>query len=197
MFIARAPRVVSAALVGAALMLASAQTFSAGVLGARIFVQHTGSVIATFLGHEAAFTDLLYLHSPAGAFTDVIFNNHTSPVGSTVNLGNFAAGTELVFRLHVENTGNDFFTGNGSNNPDGVPHAVIDAAWQPNTTRVGFEDLHDDVSDHDYDDLIYSFSNTGSTAPIPEPSTYVLLLAGLGFAAVSRRAMRRGNRSIA
>lgn len=191
MNIARATRVVSAVVAGAALILASGQAISAPVLGGSLIVQHDGPVVATFIGQRAKFSDDLLLYSPSGVFSSVIFNNHTSPIGSTVNLGNFSAGTELIFRLHVNDTGLDFFTGSGARNPDGEAHALVDPQFGPDTTRVGFEDLHASVSDHDFNDLIYSFTNTGTTIPpIPEPSTYVLLLAGLGLAAMSRRSLR-------
>jgi hypothetical protein len=189
MDITRAPRVVTAALVGTALILASAEAVSAPVVGAPIIVQHDGPVVATFVGHSASFVDELFLQSPSGVFAGVIFNNHTTPVGTTINLGTFSAGTELIFRLHVNNTGLDFFTGNASRNPDGEAHARIDASFGPDTTLVGFEDLHASVSDHDFNDLIYSFTNTGIVPSIPEPSTYLVLLTALGLTAVGRRVL--------
>ena len=56
-----------------------------------------------------------------------------------MNLGAFAAGTELVFRLLVQQTGDLFYTGPGIRNLDGIVHAMIqEAAGQ---VIVGFEDL--------------------------------------------------------
>ena len=61
-----------------------------------------GAVVATYEGNSAGYSNDLLL----GLFSlDVIFNNHASSVGSTVNLGSFTAGTELIFRLRVNNTG--------------------------------------------------------------------------------------------
>src|SRR3954465_5716875 len=86
--------------------------------GAQIFVQSPGEVIATFLGYSAAFTSDLYLDSPPNA-PGIIFTNKTTLPGTTVNLGSFGGGTELVFRLGVRDTGFTFLTNPGVGNPDG------------------------------------------------------------------------------
>ena len=81
-----------------------------GTEGFEVIVASTDPVIATYQGNSAAFSNDLYLGNT------FIFNNHNSAVGSQVNLGTFAIGTELIFRLHVNNTGNDFFTGPAERN---------------------------------------------------------------------------------
>ena len=132
--------------------------------------------------------------------------------GDQVDLGFFAAGTELIFGLFVSDTGNTFFTGPSGNNPDGIPHAqpVTDPVndidpfilatflptWAPGDgTIVGFEDRHanDPLNDFDYNDLIYSFTNIGPRQPqVPEPATLLLLGGGVaGFIARRRRANKR------
>ena len=155
-----------------------------GTEGFLVTVSSTNDVIATYQGTSASFSNDLFLGST------FIFNNHTSPVGSTVNLGSFAIGTELMFRLHVNNTGDDFFTGPASRNPDGVTHARVQENWQPNETLVSFEDLNQITFPGSlvYNDLSFSFTNTTSTPAIPEPETYAMMLAGLGLLAfVARR----------
>ncbi|UUZ49079.1 hypothetical protein LP420_00790 [Massilia sp. B-10] len=81
--------------------------------------------MATYEGNSASYSNDLYLVTDDGiAGNDIfLFNNHGSAVGSTVNLGAFASGTELVFRLHVNNTQSDYFTGLASRNGDGQFHA--------------------------------------------------------------------------
>jgi len=111
-----------------------------------------------------------------------LFNNQSSLVGSTVNLGAFGLGTELIFRLFVQNTGEHFLTGPGIRNPDGLPHARVQNNWQPQTTLVSFEDLLNLPEYPDgFNDLSFSFTNT-STAVVPEPSSVALV--GLGVVAL-------------
>ena len=149
-----------------------------------LVIAGANEVIAKDEGNSASFSNNLYLQN-TGEF---IFNHHTSPVGSTKSLGTFAPGTELIFRLEVTNTGNNFFTGPGSRNPDGQPHARVQSDWlTPGTTLVSFEDLFN--GPFVYNDLSFSFTNTvGSPSGVPEPSTWVMLIAGFGLVA---RLMRR------
>lgn len=106
--------------------------------------------VATYQGNSASYShDLFLVLNSSGLPGDdgdppndlFIFNNHTSAVGSTVNLGPLAIGTELEFRLFVHNTGNNFCTGTAGRNPDSNPHARVQQNWQPNATLVSFEDL--------------------------------------------------------
>ena len=164
------------AVAAASFVTLSAHAFPIAVPGTEGFlvIAAGGDVVATYQGNSAAYSNDLYLMN-TGAF---VFNNHTSAVGSTVDLGSFAAGTELLFKLHVNNTGYDYFTGPGSRNPDGHEHARVQNNWQPGETLVSFEDLYG--GPFDYNDLSFSFTNTVSTPNVPEPETYALMLAGLG-----------------
>jgi len=146
----------------------------------------SGAVVATYQGNSASYSNDLYLFTDDGiADNDIfIFNNHASPVGSTMNLGAFAAGTELVFRLHVNDTGTDYFTGAASRNSDGHFHARVQENWAPNTTLVSFEDLYN--GPFDFNDLSFSFTNTRTTQ-VPEPGSILLMGLGLAGAALARR----------
>jgi hypothetical protein len=148
-----------------------------------------GDVVVTFVSNGAGYTSELFLDGAFGDDLGAIFNNATTSVGATMNLGPFAAGTELVFRLLVQQTGHLFYTGPGSRNVDGIVHAMIqDAAGR---VIVGFEDLFGG-GDFDYDDLVFAFTNvspadapgTGVTtgAAVDEPSS--LLMFGFGLAAL-------------
>jgi len=163
---------------------------AAPILGAKVIVATDGEVIAEFLGHTADYSNDLYLDSPANGL-GIIFNNHVTPPGTTMSLGSFTAGTELVFRIHVNNTGDDFFTGPGSRNIDDLEHAVVDDAYGSGKTYVGFEDLLRG-GDKDYDDLMFAFTNVqgGGGGQVPEPMTLALVGLGLGATALGRKLRR-------
>lgn len=148
-----------------------------------------GEVIAKYEGNTASFINLLFLDNGDTDFTNdlFIFNNQTTPVGTTLSLGTFATGTELLFRMLVTNTGNNFFTGPASRNPDDKPHARVESDYLvTGTTLVSFEDLFN--GPFDYNDLSFSFTNTGGEpAPIPVPAAFGLLAAALGSLGLLRR----------
>lgn len=169
-------------LTGAALAIASLSA-QAAVYDGPFIVGSTGEVQATFLGHTAAYSNDLYFSTDTINWT-YLFNNHSSPIGQTLSLGNFVAGTELFFKIHVNNTGNDFYSGPGWNNADGLVHVAAETVGID--TFVGFEDLYGG-GDQDYDDVRYSFRNV---AAVPEPETWAMMVAGLGVAGLASRRRR-------
>jgi hypothetical protein len=157
-----------------------------------------GDVVVTFVTNGAGYTSELFLDGALGDEIGAIFNNWTTELGTSMNLGSFVAGTELVFKLLVQQTGDVFYTGDGTRNLDGMVHAVV----QKFTAQVlvGFEDIMGG-GDLDYDDLVFAFMNvmaedsprgevggtTGALA-VDEPSTLLLFGGGL---VVLGMAMRR------
>lgn len=172
-------------LVAAALSLSAASASAALVPYAGSFtVGNTGEVVATFLGHTAAYSNDLYFSTDSVNWTWV-FNNHSTAPGTTQSLGSFTAGTELFFSIFVNNTGDTFYSGAGSNNADGLVHVATEVMGD--VTHVGFEDLYGG-GDLDYDDVRYSFQNITA---VPEPETWAMMLAGLGMAGLASRRRRR------
>jgi hypothetical protein len=191
-------KLLLAGLAASALSTFSASAFpiAIGGEGAAILVVGNDPVIATYQGNSAAFSNDLYLARLSDGTVGIdidnsndlfIFNNHTSPVGSTMSLGTFSIGTELIFRLFVNDTGNDFFSGLASRNPDGRPHARVQGNWMPNETLVSFEDLFG-LPEYPagFNDLSFSFTNTSTPTPSPEPVTLALLCAGIAGVAFTR-----------
>lgn len=152
--------------------------------GLNVIVGSTGEIFATYEGNSASYSNDLYLEN-TGAF---LFNNHATPEGTTISLGFFSAGTLLKFRLHVNGVGDDFFTGPGSLNADGSPHARVEA-FGAGSTLVSFEDLLN--GPFEYNDLSFSFTNTiAAVGETPIPGALPLFatgLAGLGFFAHRRK----------
>lgn len=126
--------------------------------GLPVIVSKIEDIIVTFQGSTSGteYNNDLYLELPTES--RFLFNNKTSSVGSTVNLGSFAPGTELKFRLHVNNTNTDFYTGAVNRNPDGEAHARVQSDWKENESLVSFED----GADFEYNDLSFSLTNVST-----------------------------------
>jgi len=172
------------ALVVASLFSATAFAFPIAAVGTEglPIIASGGKVVAKYEGNSASYSNNLWLN------LTFIFNNHATGVGETMDLGTFAAGTELIFRLEVTNTGNSWYTGDASRNADGLFHARVQENWDGlGSTLVSFEDLAGDPEGASgFNDLSFSFTNT-QTRSVPESSPLALLLVGLGLLGFARR----------
>ncbi|MCS7090127.1 MAG: DUF4114 domain-containing protein [Verrucomicrobiota bacterium] len=176
--------------LGLTLLFASYQEAQAvPTPGAQIVMPYDGNVTLKFLGGSAGFSNDLYLDSPVGAYSGVIFNNHSTPIGTVVSLGHFTTGTELIFRLYVHDTGYSFYSGPASRNPDQEAHAAVEVLGHE--MQVGFEDLYGG-GDRDYNDLIFSISFQRTGQPVPDSALTALLLT---MSCASLGLLRRSNRS--
>lgn len=185
------------ALAGTAQMAKASITFTATA---------TGNVTATFVGSDAADTDLVgmlvnvtsaNLSAQMAALTtsDFYLNNHASSPGDSADLGSVVAGNSLVFVLKNTVTGsyilsdsalNDIWNGT-TGGTDYISTTYTGSGTLPAGTYVGFEDLlPNQGSDFDRNDLEFVFQNISlnpPTAAVPEPTTVVagaLLLLPFG-----------------
>jgi hypothetical protein len=185
------PRTIAIAIGLSFAICGTASTQAALILGARIFVQNSGDVIATFAGSDAGADNLLRLSSPTNNL-DIIFRGHETPIGTTVDLGFFNAGTELIFQSTNTITGFTFFTGPAARNPDNIAHAKVNFQFAPGQTFVEFEDLFGG-GDRDFNDITFTLSNAvpdgnvRSAVPDGGSTTAMLLGAALGMLGVARR----------
>lgn len=150
------------------------------ILGGRLLVAEDGYVTASFWGSHAGFFNTLY-HDRPGIGDLWLFDKNSPLDQGAVDLGYFTAGTELVFRLAVRNTGLSFFTGDADRNPDGLAHArattTLDSLGHYVTT-VGFEDLLYG-GDNDFNDFMFQVSNVVDPPGVPVPSIAALMSIGL------------------
>lgn len=123
------------------------------------------------------------MHSP-------VFSNRTSTVGDEVYLGNYDAGTELVFMMKVNEYSGatlNYFSGAASRNVDGLSHARIQTGWQSHAALVSFEDMFNNPEGvNGYNDFSFSLRSTSISA-VPEPEQLLLCLSGLIVVAVRRK----------
>lgn len=197
--------VVRKAFVGGALLASSAMAANAQTPSILPFLGLGGNVSVRFVGSNAGDRSFLYYKIGGaynvGNYTLLFINNGggASAPGSQVNIGPVASGTEVIFRLSNVSTGQAYFSGAASRNPDNVAHVSLGppaASGGPAigggnyTTAFNFEDRFFPPSDLDYNDLNFEIAGV-SQSVVPEPSTYALMLTGLIAMGVTARRRRK------
>jgi len=170
-----------------------------------------GDVEVSYLGLAGAhYIDYFFLAAavlPGASVTTLpitgtsIFQNQTGPTGP-VDLGNFAAGSELIFGIRVNNTGKTYYSGAGSRNDDGVIHMYgVNNYLTQGTTYLGFEDLPASIADFNYADMritVTGVTNVPKSIPDNNTGTFTLLLvAGMVLVPWTLRARRHQRQTAA
>ncbi|MEP6835909.1 MAG: PEP-CTERM sorting domain-containing protein [Gemmatimonas sp.] len=195
--------IITGALLASSAVAAHAQPTSLG------FFSAGGNVSVKYVFTSAADNDQLYykignvFDSNLSNYTLLFTNNSpASPLNTIVNIGNVAAGTEVVFALRNMTQSYTFFTGPTARNagdPAAMHVSIIPGA--SNTIapgggtfniKFGFEDRQPLVggSDADYNDIQFEIANAVQTVA-PEPSSYVLMASGLLALGVAARRRRK------
>lgn len=157
------------------------------ILGGDLLVASDGNVYASYLGGNSSYSSELYLQPSV----EPVFTDGSPTLGSFVDLGPYRAGTELVFRLDVLDTGMRYFSGSATRNPDGIAHtlAITNQIGDLYFTDVGFEDTLGG-GDPDYADFMFRLYNVidpPGAADVPVPSCLLLFIAGIAGLRASRK----------
>ncbi|MBU0621556.1 MAG: PEP-CTERM sorting domain-containing protein [Gammaproteobacteria bacterium] len=154
-------------------------TLSQGFWGS-IFATGSGIFTATYLGNESGYVDKFSLGFGDGRLLE------SNVVGTSISMGIDAGTVDFSFS-DTEGLGHKFR--NGDAQFDAFGFAIM--AGQTNQYGsfdyiLGFNDLY--AGDTDYDDFVVGIN----FAPVPEPQTYAMILAGLGLLGVSFRRRKSG-----
>jgi hypothetical protein len=168
----------------------------------------SGDLVAYFAGSSASYDNELGVLVNGVAQGGVGLDNHASAVGDSYDFGFVAAGSSLTFVLQNNSLGENAYSNPSLNvaydSPaDTVGHNhVYSTAYTatnpvfsgvPAGVYVAFEDLPFPDSDFNYDDETFVFANT-TVSPIsaaPEPSTWLLMMAGIGSMGLMLRRRKR------
>ncbi|MCP4568476.1 MAG: SUMF1/EgtB/PvdO family nonheme iron enzyme, partial [FCB group bacterium] len=122
--------------------------------GEFIVADPTMDIIVTSLGKDANHVHKLY--AVIKGHERYLFDSDDE--GTQVNLGQFPAGTAIKFKLADITSGYDYWTGDGSLNPDKIEHVQLIGTNETNSWDFGFEDIYEG-GDLDYDDCMFNISN--------------------------------------
>lgn len=177
----------TAVAVAAALPAAAVTVAPAGTEGYIIKVTSTENIIATYLGGDASFTNVIY-YVDGSAEGEILFVRGFTSIGLEKNLGSYAIGTELVFRLASSGyPGEEWYTGPAERNSDGFAHARAGAVGD--LVVVSWEDVIGGAPDNDadYNDMSFSLSGVQALPAVPLPAALPLFAGALGGLALMRR----------
>lgn len=143
-----------------------------------------GTLTFSYVGSEAGHTDKFF------TFNDLRFNNKTSP-NSAFSL-EIAAGQSLSFSFNDASSSKTVANGAsvvawGSSNANSWQNTFGLKKESDNSFLLMYNDYVNN-GDRDFDDMVVRVS----LAPVPEPETYAMFLAGLGLmGAIARRRIQQ------
>jgi hypothetical protein len=129
-----------------------------------IIMPINGRVVARFLSKRTPFDNEFRLYSPKPI--NPIFAATNANLGKTFTVGQFSAGTRLVFALSTPQ--NRIYYTDSSLNPDAKSH-VYKMPIGPNKWQLRWEDLYD-LADKDYNDLVVEIAILASRSDNPADS---------------------------
>ncbi len=167
------------------------------ITGAVYQTTHEGTVEVSFVSQDAGATGKLYFlgseasgtisyaaSSDANNLGQYIFQNHGTSAGTTVPLGSFASGVNLLFAYKVTAGVNVAPTGTvfRMDVPGDLVYfgqEVLSNTSTGSTTRMWLEDIKNPAqSDWDYNDLAFNVTNA-YVAPAPAPGAWAIALIGV------------------
>ncbi len=137
-----------------------------------------GILTATYLGNESGYVNSFKLGTGSGALFE------SSALGTTISQ---SVGAGLLSFGFVDNAGSGHVFNNGDQQQKPFGFAIL----RGQTNKYGAFDyllgFNDSFGgDADYDDFVVGVNFT-SMAPVPEPQTFAMILAGLGLFGLSAR----------
>lgn len=174
------------AIIGMVLAALGAGFSVASHASPKFIVEHDGPVTAYFAGATASYHNLMNANFEDSEAQTPFVDNRGS-VGDAYDFGMHTAGAQVIIYNHVLDTGNWFYT-NTPFNDDGANHFFTSAFKLADGTPalyVGTEDIaFGSVGyDGDFNDNSMILTNV-AMLPVPEPSTYLMMLLGLGIVGV-------------
>lgn len=150
-------------------------------------VANDGNVTAIFTGATASYINQLTVNFN-DKYTHHSSISNRSNIGDIFDFGTHAAGTKAEFIDYVEDTKNWWHLNESLNN-DGFNHMFYSQNYTSNGVpfiTIGFEDLRGG-GDLDFNDITANFYNMQIANSVPEPSTYLMLIFGIGLLFLNAR----------
>jgi hypothetical protein len=143
-----------------------------------------GIFTATYLGNESGYVDSYHFGAGNGALLE------SNQLGATISQ---SVGAGLLNFSFSDNAGLGHTFANGDQQQQVFGFAILNGQTNKYGTfdyLLGFNDSYS--GDADYDDFVVGVNFT-SMAPVPEPQTYAMILAGLGLLGFSARRRKGEN----